>query len=189
CPSLGLELLPRVHNVRFRLLRTFAPQPEWFPVHIIYIFSDIKFLPVFLNSVFFVMFLCNLEPFFHLIISPAINYIILILFYINTNALSMIDRRAFDTMTVNDDRSVYMQSLQGKNAIVTGGNRGIGYHTVLRLANEGVNVAIIGRDQGALDTAEKNLADTGVKVLSLKADVADEADVKDAVTKISSEFD
>lgn len=92
-------------------------------------------------------------------------------------------------MTVNDDRSVYMQSLQGKNAIVTGGNRGIGYHTVLRLANEGVNVAIIGRDQGALDTAEKNLADTGVKVLSLKADVADEADVKDAVTKISSEFD
>src|SRR5699024_11762134 len=93
------------------------------------------------------------------------------------------------TKTVNDDRSVYMQRLQGKIAIVTGGNRGIGYHTVLRLANEGVNVAIIGRDQGALDTAEKNLADTGVKVLSLKADVADEADVKDAVTKISSEFD
>src|SRR5699024_12737022 len=92
-------------------------------------------------------------------------------------------------LIVYDNSCVYMLSLLCNHAIVTVCNRVIGYHTVLLIANEGVNVAIIGRDRGALDTAVKNLVDTGVKVLSLKADVADEADVKDAVTKISSEFD
>lgn len=82
-----------------------------------------------------------------------------------------------------------MQSLQGKNAIITGGNRGIGYHTALALAHEGVNVAIIGRDQSALDTAEKELRNTGVTVLSQKADVSDESEVKDAVSKVTAEFD
>lgn len=56
----------------------------------------------------------------------------------------MIDSVRFDTMAVNEEWSVYMQNLENKNAIITGGSRGIGFHTALNLAKEGVNVAIMG---------------------------------------------
>ena len=37
------------------------------------------------------------------------------------------------------------QTLQGKNALITGGSSGIGEHTALELARMGANVTIIGR--------------------------------------------
>ncbi len=74
-----------------------------------------------------------------------------------------------------------MQNLQGKNAIITGASRGIGFHTALNLAHEGVNVAIIGRDPETLKKALNELEGTGVKVTAIRADVSDEAGVKAAV--------
>lgn len=101
----------------------------------------------------------------------------------------MNDSVRFDTMAVNEEWSVYMQSLKGKNAIITGGSRGIGFHTALNLANEGVNVAIMGRDEKALEEAKSEIAETGVEVIAVSADVSDEAGVQAAVKEVNETFD
>lgn len=71
--------------------------------------------------------------------------------------------------------------LTGKNAIVTGGSRGIGRAIALALAAEGANVAIIyaGNTQAA-EEAKELVAAKGVQVLTQQCDVAD----ADAVTKM-----
>ncbi|CAM4177047.1 SDR family NAD(P)-dependent oxidoreductase [Lacicoccus alkaliphilus] len=82
-----------------------------------------------------------------------------------------------------------MQNLQGKNAIITGGSRGIGFHTALNLADEGVNVAIMGRDEKALEEAKSEIAKTGVEVIAISADVSNEAGVQSAVEEANETFD
>lgn len=81
-----------------------------------------------------------------------------------------------------------MQNLQGKNAIITGGSRGIGFHTALNLAKEGVNVAIMGRDEKALEEAKSEIAKTGVEVIAISADVSNEAGVQAAVKEADEKF-
>lgn len=81
-----------------------------------------------------------------------------------------------------------MQNLQGKNAIITGGSRGIGFHTALNLAKEGVNVAIVGRDEKALEEAKSEIAETGVEVIAISADVSNEAGVQSAVKEAGEKF-
>ena len=63
--------------------------------------------------------------------------------------------------------------LKGKNAIVTGGSRGIGRCTALGLAAEGANVAICARGQEALDATAKEIEALGVNVHAAPCDVAD----------------
>lgn len=53
--------------------------------------------------------------------------------------------------------------LKGKNAVVTGGSKGIGRSIALALAAEGVNVAICARSEGPLDEALKEIEALGVK--------------------------
>lgn len=47
--------------------------------------------------------------------------------------------------------------LKGRNAIVTGGSRGIGGSVAMLLANTGANVAIFGRNEKTLNDAVKQL--------------------------------
>lgn len=62
--------------------------------------------------------------------------------------------------------------LRGKRAIVTGGSRGIGKAIALELAREGVDVAIVARDQGRLDATARELsAQTGQRVIPFSADL------------------
>jgi NAD(P)-dependent dehydrogenase (short-subunit alcohol dehydrogenase family) len=51
-----------------------------------------------------------------------------------------------------------MKKLEGKIAVVTGGNSGIGLATAKLLREEGARVAISGRDQNTLDTAPQEIA-------------------------------
>ena len=79
-------------------------------------------------------------------------------------------------------------SLQGKNALVTGGSRGIGRAICLELARQGANVAVnyAGNAKAAQETVEACKA-LGVQAVAIQADVADaaacEAMVKEVLTR------
>src|SRR6516162_5589523 len=64
--------------------------------------------------------------------------------------------------------------LNGKLAVVTGGNSGSGLATAKRFVSEGAYVFITGRRQKELDTAVKEI---GKKVTAVQSDVADLADL------------
>ena len=57
-----------------------------------------------------------------------------------------------------------MKRLEGKVAVVTGGNSGIGLATAKRFLEEGAKVAISGRNQKTLEEAAKYLGDGVVAV-------------------------
>jgi len=63
-------------------------------------------------------------------------------------------------------------NLQGRHAIVTGGSRGIGKAIARELAGEGVDVAIVARNQDALEATARELsAETNRRIIPLPADV------------------
>jgi 3-oxoacyl-[acyl-carrier protein] reductase len=65
--------------------------------------------------------------------------------------------------------------IKGKNALVTGGSRGLGRAAALSLAGEGVNVAICGRTKGDLDETVGEIEALGVSCLGVVADVSETA--------------
>src|ERR1700739_1143521 len=75
-----------------------------------------------------------------------------------------------------------MARLDGKVAVVTGGNSGIGLATAKRLQQEGARVAISGRSKKTLDEAVKTI---GNGVLAVQADVSRLADVDKFYAEVS----
>ncbi len=69
-------------------------------------------------------------------------------------------------------------SLAGRNAVVTGGSRGIGRSIALAFAGAGANVSICARGEKALRETERELQRTGVKVHAAVCDLADAAAVE-----------
>jgi NAD(P)-dependent dehydrogenase (short-subunit alcohol dehydrogenase family) len=67
-----------------------------------------------------------------------------------------------------------MSKHEGKVAVITGGNSGIGLATAKRLANEGAYVFITGRRQAELDAAVKLI---GKNVTAVQGDVSNLADL------------
>ncbi|MGE0047094.1 MAG: SDR family NAD(P)-dependent oxidoreductase [Hyphomonadaceae bacterium] len=79
-------------------------------------------------------------------------------------------------------------NLAGKVALVTGGNRGIGWGMSEALAQSGADVAIWGRDQAKNEEAAKKLAAHGVRAKGYKVDVADENQVNAAMEATLKDF-
>ena len=81
-----------------------------------------------------------------------------------------------------------LQNLQGKNAIVTGGSKGIGRSVCLALANAGVNINVLdlNKDQG-LNTV-KEILKLNVKAEFYEIDVAQESEWINFVTYLDTKI-
>src|SRR5256885_16383768 len=77
-----------------------------------------------------------------------------------------------------------MKRFEGKTALVTGGNSGIGLATALAFANEGARLVITGRDQSSLDKAAAQL---GENVLALRNDARSAAAGTSQLTRIQQQ--
>jgi NAD(P)-dependent dehydrogenase (short-subunit alcohol dehydrogenase family) len=75
-----------------------------------------------------------------------------------------------------------MKRFEGKVAVVTGGNSGIGLAAAKRLQEEGAKVAISGRSRQTLDEAVKTI---GNGVVAVQADVAKLTDVDKLYEEVS----
>jgi len=75
--------------------------------------------------------------------------------------------------------------LQGKVAVITGGNSGIGFGIAQEFKKEGAKGAIVGRNQETLDAASRELGDD---FLALKGDVTQLADLERVFQAVADKF-
>lgn len=78
-----------------------------------------------------------------------------------------------------------MNRLEGKVAVVTGGNSGIGLATAKEFKQEGAKVVIAGRDRKTLDEA---VAALGNDALGVKTDVSNLKDLENLFKEASAKF-
>ncbi len=78
-----------------------------------------------------------------------------------------------------------MKRFEGKVAVVTGGNSGIGLASAKRLAEEGARVAVSGRNQKTLDEAVKII---GHNVLAMQADTSLLAETEKFLKSVSEKL-
>jgi len=80
------------------------------------------------------------------------------------------------------------RTLAGRRAAVTGGGRGIGRATALRLAQLGADVAVIARTQGQLDTVARDVEGHGVRGLAVPADLTTYAACRRAIETVQEKL-
>ncbi|WP_345234951.1 3-ketoacyl-ACP reductase [Hymenobacter saemangeumensis] len=81
-----------------------------------------------------------------------------------------------------------MENLKGKTALITGAGKGIGRAVALALAQEGVHVGLLARNEAQLRAVADEAAALGVKASVAAADVADLEAVNRAVARIAEEL-
>ncbi len=83
------------------------------------------------------------------------------------------------------------KKLEGRSAIITGANQGLGVEIARVFVRAGANILICARDQRRLENTHEHLkgfAEAGQKVLAQTADVAREEDVARLVDRAIAEF-
>lgn len=80
-------------------------------------------------------------------------------------------------------------SLKGKSALITGGTRGLGKEMAKSLADAGAVVSIVGRDRETGENVANEIEEnTGQKVIFIRGDVKNTADIKNFVKRTIKEF-
>jgi 2-dehydro-3-deoxy-D-gluconate 5-dehydrogenase len=79
-------------------------------------------------------------------------------------------------------------ALNGRVAIVTGGNRGIGRSLALGLARAGASVAILARDQAKNQAVLEELQAIGVPAMAAQLDVTDRSALADAMAQVERQL-
>jgi NAD(P)-dependent dehydrogenase (short-subunit alcohol dehydrogenase family) len=82
-------------------------------------------------------------------------------------------------------KETLMKRLEGKVAVVTGGNSGIGLATAKRLQEEGAKVAISGRSKQTLADAVKSI---GNGILAVQSDVAKLTDIDKLFAEVAQKL-
>lgn len=88
---------------------------------------------------------------------------------------------------VGSDPVIY-PCLAGKVAVVTGGSRGIGATTAAALAANAVSVAVVGRDQEAIEASVEVVSAHGTKVIGVAADCTREDQVATLRDTVATEL-
>lgn len=78
--------------------------------------------------------------------------------------------------------------LLGKKAVVTGGSRGIGWHTAVALADEGCDVAVCARGKKGVEEAVARLKERGITAVGRSLDVADGTALRDWLKSVGEEL-
>ena len=77
-----------------------------------------------------------------------------------------------------------MKDLKSKKAIITGGGRGLGKATAIAFAQEGIDVAITGRNETILKETVSELEAFGIKAIYAVFDVSNYEEVKSGIKNI-----
>ncbi len=83
---------------------------------------------------------------------------------------------------------MYLFDLNGKNALVTGGNRGLGYGIAEGLCEAGANVIILASSDSVFEAAD-SLNKKGFNASGVKCDLSDEKDIEKTFGKVMEMFD
>jgi NAD(P)-dependent dehydrogenase (short-subunit alcohol dehydrogenase family) len=73
-------------------------------------------------------------------------------------------------------------------ALVTGANRGLGLETARQLLERGLRVIMAGRDEAALEEAQRSLGAAAQNAVALRMDVTDPASIQAAERAMSERF-
>lgn len=76
-------------------------------------------------------------------------------------------------------------SLNGKIAVITGGNSGVGFGIAEEFVAQGATVVIIGRNQETLDSSVKQLGDRSA---AMRADATIPAEMDDVLKAVTAEY-
>ncbi|HKC84644.1 MAG TPA: SDR family NAD(P)-dependent oxidoreductase [Blastocatellia bacterium] len=81
-----------------------------------------------------------------------------------------------------------MRRLEGKIALITGANRGIGRGVAEAFAAEGAALTLMARDAALLNETAEALRQSGAEVLAVPADVTDERQVQEVFRQATDRF-
>lgn len=77
-------------------------------------------------------------------------------------------------------------ALEGKVAVITGGNSGVGYGIAEEFVAQGATVVIFGRNQETLDQSVEGL---GAKSSAMRADAASPKEMETALKAVKAKYD
>ena len=81
-----------------------------------------------------------------------------------------------------------MAQYNGKVALITGANKGLGFETARQLGKQGIKVLLGARDQAKGQAAAASLKNEGLDVTPIQIDVTDSASIRAAVQKVEAEY-